>query len=262
MMNSYPDWVVLHIPHDSKVIPENILDQFVLNDKELEHELIVMTDYETKNLYLWRTKHSRIIYSPVSRLVVDIERFLDDEYELMAECGMGAIYKKTHDGKRLRRKLVNKEKISLLENYYHSHHAKLTNEVSSVLGIYDHCVILDLHSFSSKALPYEQKQDALRPDICLGFDSFHTPKQLVDCLLKSFLAEGMTQIAINTPFSGSIVPLDYYNQNDKVKSIMIEVKRSLYMDEESGEILDSFPTMARKITRACQVALKNYLLFL
>ncbi len=41
---TYPPWIVLHVPHDSMVIPETVRDQFILNDHELASELARMTD--------------------------------------------------------------------------------------------------------------------------------------------------------------------------------------------------------------------------
>ncbi|WP_394331253.1 hypothetical protein [Algoriphagus faecimaris] len=37
---------------------------------------------------------------------------------------------------------------------------------------------------------------------------------------------------MDIPYSGSIVPLDLYKKDDRLKSIMLEVNRSLYMHED------------------------------
>ncbi|NBB90740.1 MAG: hypothetical protein GVY23_05990 [Spirochaetes bacterium] len=39
----------------------------------------------------------------------------------------------------------------------------------------------------------------------------------------------------NQPFSGSLVPGRFYGVDRRVTSIMIEVRRDLYMDERTGE---------------------------
>ena len=38
------------------------------------------------------------------------------------------------------------------------------------------------------------------------------------------------EVALNQPFSGSLVPLDFYQKESKVRSIMVEVRRDLVMD--------------------------------
>ena len=41
-------------------------------------------------------------------------------------------------------------------------------------------------------------------------------------------------VRINNPYEGTLVPLEYYGKDYRVASIMIEVNRSLYMNEASG----------------------------
>jgi len=36
----YPPWVILHIPHDSSVVPSEVRSQFLLSDAELKLERI------------------------------------------------------------------------------------------------------------------------------------------------------------------------------------------------------------------------------
>ena len=74
-----------------------------------------------------------------------------------------------------------------------------------------------------------------RPDICLGTDEFHTPKPLVDELMRRFSGEGLS-IAINRPFSGALVPMRYFRKEHRVMSVMVEVNRGLYLDETTGKM--------------------------
>ncbi|NBP40398.1 MAG: hypothetical protein EBV34_18570, partial [Betaproteobacteria bacterium] len=71
----YPPWVVLHIPHDSTVIPAQVRDQFLLNDSALTLELQRMTDHFTNLLFAEPPGDAAVVRAPVSRLVVDVERF-------------------------------------------------------------------------------------------------------------------------------------------------------------------------------------------
>ncbi len=47
-------------------------------------------------------------------------------------------------------------------------------------------------------------------------------------------------VKYNEPFKGSIVPLKYLNKNKNVQSIMIEVRRDLYMNEKTGKKIRNF----------------------
>lgn len=37
----YPEWVVLHVPHDSTIIPASVRSQFLLGDSQLVAVLLV-----------------------------------------------------------------------------------------------------------------------------------------------------------------------------------------------------------------------------
>lgn len=48
-------------------------------------------------------------------------------------------------------------------------------------------------------------------------------------------------MAVNTPFAGTMVPEPFYSLQDKrVQSLMVEVNRSLYMDENNGKKRETF----------------------
>jgi N-formylglutamate deformylase len=173
-----PPWVVLHIPHNSTLIPDSVRDQFVLSDAELDDEILKMTDHYTHDLFGQGVSNSQIVAAPVSRLVVDVERFEDDALEPMSGVGMGVIYTRSHDTKTLRRPISQEERDDLVNQWYRPHHLRLSNAVENAIKCHGRCLIIDCHSFPKKALPYEKSQDANRPDICIGTEGYHTPKKL------------------------------------------------------------------------------------
>jgi N-formylglutamate amidohydrolase len=144
---------------------------------------------------------------------------------------MGAVYTKTHRFNILRHPPTEQEREALLNRFYRPHHARLEQAISSVLEQFGWCLLLDCHSFPSTPLPYELC--IARPDICIGTDQFHTPGDLAEQLAGLFRAQGFVTM-IDQPFSGSIVPLSRYQIDRRVVSVMIEVNRGLYMNEESG----------------------------
>ena len=105
-------WVILHIPHASQAIPPELRHSLTLSDAQLHAETIRMTDRFTDELFAIEDTRVRAIVFPVSRLVVDPERFLDDEKELMAASGMGVVYTKTSEGLPLRAALSSEERVS------------------------------------------------------------------------------------------------------------------------------------------------------
>ena len=209
--------VILHVPHSSTFVPDDC--QFLLSASRLAMEIEKLTDHHTHKLF--DCDGASKLAFPVSRLVVDPERFIDDPMESV---GMGVVYTHTTDGDPLRA-ISEIDRLTLIDTYYHPHHNKLTRMVDECLEKHNQCLIIDCHSFPAQPLPYEC--DLNRPDICIGTDSYHTSTELKDCLLKVFEAFGY-RVAIDSPFSGSIVPLKHYHKDQRVESVMIEVNRSLY----------------------------------
>lgn len=111
---TYPPWVVLHIPHDSTLIPDQVRPQFLLSDQEFALELKRMTDHFTHALFAESPGEALVIRATVSRLVVDVERFADDSAEPMAARGMGVVYNVTSNLTPLRRQLSPAKRDSLL----------------------------------------------------------------------------------------------------------------------------------------------------
>jgi N-formylglutamate deformylase len=118
--------VVVHIPHASVVVPSDVAADMLLTPDELEHELLVMTDRYTDELFALPALLATTVAFPVSRLVVDPERFTDDESEPMARKGMGVVYERTAAGYSLRRLPSARQRQRLLELFYEPHHRALT----------------------------------------------------------------------------------------------------------------------------------------
>ena len=250
--------LLLHDPHSSTVIPDGVRDQFVLGDAELELELLLMTDHYVDELFALPAAEAVAVRHGVSRLVCDPERFERDEDEEMAGIGMGVLYTRTHAGdpkRPLRRELSSKERRALLDASYRPHHARLERATSDALRTHDRCLIVDTHSFPQRPLPYEKsiRPEDLRwkhrPAICLGTDDFHTPLWLQAAAFDAFEAR-FGSVAFNTPFDGAIVPMRFCRRDARVCSIMVEVRRDQYMDEQTGEKLAGFDEVAALIQSA------------
>lgn len=202
--------MILHIPHSS----DNLLGRDIpLKDR------LLLTDWFTHELFDY--KEANKIIGEVSRFVIDFERFPDD-LEPMFEQGFGICYTKTLDGKDI----VVKEKEKLLK-IYETHH-KLLNEAtrkqienSNSNSVY----VVDCHSFESSLAGSDV-------DFCIGFNVHY---KVVDTL-KEFLENRGFTVGINEPYGGAIVPTEF-NNNPKVKSVMIEVNKRLYCEIKDDKVV-------------------------
>jgi N-formylglutamate deformylase len=222
--------LILHIPHNSTYIPAVCKELFIVSKVVLDREILCMTDKFTEDLF--SSPQFKNIVFPYSRLLIDVERFDDDQDEPMSQFGMGMLYTKTSQGKPLKHPL-NEEQEFTFQNIYHRHHLSLTSVVQEELDSTGYSLIIDCHSFPSQPLACDFEQATPRVDICIGSDPYHTSNELVEYLKFCFTNYGYS-VQINHPYSGTMVPMDYYQKDRRVESVMIEINRKLYMNESSG----------------------------
>lgn len=221
--------LILHIPHSSTLIP--ILDGYVSSNEKIEQEIIKLTDWYTDDLF--DSDVDNKIVAPFSRIFCDVERFADDELEIMSKVGMGVLYEKL-DSDEILRKVKPELRKKILTEYYWKHHNSLTTIVEEQLNVNGECLIVDCHSFPSTPLQKAINQNSNTPDFNIGTDSFHTPKKYIEASSTYFENLGYS-LGVDWPYSGSIVPMKYYQKEKRVNSIMLEINRKLYLNEPSNE---------------------------
>jgi len=224
----YPETILpiaAHIPHAGTVIPTAVLDQFITCPDELWRDVVSLTDWYTHELF--GLPGIAVSQTPISRIVLDLERYSDDTLEEKAAFGQGVIYTHNTLGEKIRRELSQAERQLLLDNYYRPWHLQLEMNVEQQLERWGHCLLLDCHSFPDEPFGHEDDHGIRRPDICLGIDNRNTPQWLIDSCTNLFQKRGYT-IEINFPYSGCLVPERYYGDN-RVPSIMLEINRRLYL---------------------------------
>lgn len=237
--------VILHIPHASVHIPPEERDLFVTDDAHLVQQNILWPDLHTDALYQCGDA-ARLVF-PISRLVVDPERFSDDALEPMAKKGMGALYRVDTNMNEMRPVIPDHRRKKLMDSWYWPHHNALDDMAQERLEKFGLCLIFDCHSYPSKALPYEDATQ-FRPEIGIGTDSYHTPTLLRDAMAKAFRERGY-EVGVDTPFAGALVPNRFYGRDKRVHSIMIEVRRDLYMDETTGAKNAEFDKIRADLTK-------------
>jgi N-formylglutamate amidohydrolase len=249
--------VVFHIPHASTGIPPDLVNTFLLSADDLQAEIFRLTDHYTDQLVENILPAAARVRFPVSRLVVDPERFAEDTAEPMSRMGMGAVYQRSSDGRQLRKVPSPAEREQLMRRFYAPHHQALTEAVDRALSMHDRCLLIDVHSFPSKPLPYEIDQDPQRPDICLGTDAYHTTPGLAAGAARAFEAQGLS-VELNRPFAGALVPMKYYRCDSRVSALMVEVNRRLYLDEDTAEQLGVFDLVRESLGAAIEASFQAW----
>ena len=208
--------MILHIPHSSTKID-------YIKIKDVQNNINQITDLYTDELFQYDTAGFEIIF-PYNRLVVDVERFKNDPMDYFCK---GYIYKTDVFNNTIKRDKSN----PIFEKLYDEHHRKLNNAVHEYLNFFPIAFVIDCHSFPDIPFEWEQYKFEKRPDICLGINFNNTPFEVIKLLFDYFKNHNLT-VGINNPYEGAIIPSDFEHRSDEVKTIMIEVNRSLYLDKE------------------------------
>ena len=244
--------LILHIPHSSTHIP--LFEGYLVDSMALEKEMLKLTDWYTHDLF--HSDADEMIIAGFSRIFCDPERFTDDSQEVMAQYGMGVLYEKSDAGEMIRN-VTPELKAKVLADYYWKHHGRFSAAVNNQLNLFGKVTIVDCHSFPSKPLTRALDKNPDRPDFNIGTDPFHTPKELVDLSVSFFKEAGYT-LGVDWPYKGSIVPLEHYQKNRNVSSIMLEVNRALYLKEPTNEKSESY-SQIKQITSDYIRTIKNTL---
>ena len=232
----YMKKVLINIPHSSTKLTNEFFDRLLISHEELQEQLNILTDYYTDEIF--ENKNCINLKCEYSRLICDVERFKNDEDEVMSKIGMGAVYTKTTDGKDLI-KLDDAYKNKIIEAVYDLHHALLDSFAERIIEERGECIVIDGHSFSEKWADMIGNKGPY-PDICIGYEEDFCDKAYIERFKELAKEYGLT-CKENYPFAGAIIPNKYYKTKDKrVKSIMIEINKKVYMNEETGEKTEGF----------------------
>lgn len=220
------DGLILHIPHSGTEFPW--LEGYIRSDL-IQAEVDLLTDWHSDRIF--SRAEAAVLCPAFSRVFCDVERFVPDDLEPMAARGMGFFYTHTDSGLEFRVPENTKEKVYL--EYWLPHHQTLRDLTADRLERLNRVVLIDCHTFSRQPFRRETDQDPQRPDICLGTEGRHTPDWLLEACVQVWSQAGFS-VAVNKPYSGSLVPDPWRGQDDRVLSLMVEINRRLYLRGDTG----------------------------
>lgn len=120
--------ILFHIPHSSLKIPKMFYNICIKDKNYICKSNIFLSDYLIDKLV--PNKCHKLIFK-YSRLFCDVEKFVNDNKEVMSQKGMGVIY--TKDCNNLITILNKKYKSKIIKSYYNKHHNKLDKMVTNIL---------------------------------------------------------------------------------------------------------------------------------
>ena len=204
--------IVLNIPHTSiNGVFDLKYGGWPHNQYFVNNYLNKWTDWYTDFLFSMLSEQENVstVVFPYSRFVCDAERLENDKLE---EIGQGIIYKEFGNFKR---NPMNKKQIKETMRLWERHQKQLKKHIKS-----ENTVLIDCHSFPS---------DVYNCDICIGYNNdWSYNDKIVKGIAKVFKSMGYS-VEFNKPYSNSISP----KMSFPYTSVMIEVNKRVYMDEET-----------------------------
>lgn len=221
--------IILNIPHSST----RNGDFYWKNKETIRKEITRWTDHATDILFapakVYSEKVDEVIF-PYSRFYVDAERLINDPLEMV---GQGRIYERFNGSERGE---IPIEERGRMIGLYDEHIHKLSEKIT------DNSLIIDCHSFPS---------DLADVDICIGFnDDWSKPTEMFINKVKNVFEEKGYKVGINNPYSNSITPC-----KGNYKSIMIEVNKRCYLDENTNKLKGDFYKIGNLIQKVYKTAL-------
>lgn len=209
---------IIHLPHTSFNLPDN---NFLISGDDLQRELLLSTDVEVDKIFNIPQIQNHVCH--FSRLFCDVEKLL--KYEPYDIKGRGILYTKTIDDRDLR-DFNQSIYWDIITQYYIPYHNEIYEKVSTILKNNGVVRIIDAHSFNGFDTNI---------DFSIGTDNFHTPKYLSDFVI-NFLKNKGFNVVTNKPYSGTYVPMPFFNIDVDVHSVMIEINKKLYCNINGNPI--------------------------
>ena len=175
--------------------------------------------------------------------------------EKSLQLGSGLVWRTCHpDLDMYERKLTVAEVRNRIETYYKPYHRALAERIEAMRARFDLVFHVNCHSMQSVST--EKSPDGpgkKRPDFVLGDRDGSTCAAEYTALVGDALAGMGYEVAVNAPYKGVELVRAYSDPADRRHSLQIEIKRGLYMDEQTFRPNAGFAALRTDITRLIEV---------
>ena len=136
---------------------------------------------------------------------------------------------------------------ALVNKYYNPFHESIKNQFTKLKGQKDSPVYhLDLHSMPSLGTDIHKDPGEKRAEVVIGNQSGKSAsKQFTDILVKAYKDAGF-QVSLNWPYQGGRITETYGQPLKNQHTIQVELNRSLYMNETTGQKKENFSLLQEK----------------
>jgi N-formylglutamate deformylase len=223
---------LISVPHGGTDVPPPVRPRLLLTDEELRY----YCDPATRVIFGYRDQVAAYIDTPVSRMVVDLNR---PPLPLPLRDPDGIIKLKTIDGREIWRPGQVPD-MHLIHRLLMTHYFPYHQQIDELIDRHPLLIAFDCHSMLPHGSENQKDAGKARPLICLGNNgdrkgrakkgSIATCSQEWITTLAGVFKEEFSldnEVAINNPFSGGFIANAHY-WHKGIPWIQIEINRSLY----------------------------------
>jgi N-formylglutamate deformylase len=251
--------LVLDSPHSGTIYPE-----------EFDHapaRILVRQAEDTHVATLWRAAPSfgaTLLEARFPRSFIDPNRGLDDiDPELLADRwphaiaptrktlqGIGLVWRMAGDGVPMyARKLTSAEVADRIDRYWRPYHAALDAALDARVRRFGAVWHLNCHSMPAIGDARADDPGSMRADFVLGDRDGTTCEPAFTQLVADTLRHLGYGVAINDPYKGVEIVRRHGRPAEQRHSLQLEIKRTLYMDEQTFEPTDGFLRLEADLAR-------------
>ncbi len=236
--------LLLSIPHSGEVFPEEA--------KWLKGlpEVVLMCDVDryVDRLYAATIQESGLltVTTPWHRYVVDLNRVPSDVDPTTVVGAEGAPrehrrgfhWSVTTKGDAILQAPLSAELHSqFVDRFYTPFHESLQHSAAQIKERYGVVYHLDLHSMPSIGTSEHRDPGQRRPEICLSDSKGKSSSpQFRDLAVQAFRSAGF-EVGMNWPYFGGRITEAYGRPHENHHTLQIELRRDLYMNEETKQLL-------------------------
>lgn len=253
------------IPHSGEHIPKEA-DWLKNKNKNI---LLCDVDRFVDKLYLSSIIENNIpsIYNLCHRYVLDVNRLetdinadsVQDIKNKVTDSGLssGLYWTKTTKGEPLLSQALtfNLHKY-FLDTIYYPFHQEISNYQNKFLKNFSEVYHLDLHSMPSVGTAAHKDKGELRSEIVISdFNQTSCSVTFTNLVKDSF--SKYFKVAYNWPYIGGGITKKHGKPNEHCHSIQIEIRRDLYMDEDSKDLLTDYKLIENKLKKCISTIYKS-----
>lgn len=176
-----------------------------------------------------------------------------------SDLGIGLIWRKCRPNQDIYpNKLSVNDTQKRLDTYWHPYHRCLKQLLDNTHQQFGQVWHINCHSMPSDSDALSKEGPGhRRPEFCLGDRGGTTCAPEFTQLVKATLEQLGYQVTINDPYAGVELVRAYANPGQGRHSLQVEIRRDLYMDEETFEKTPNFTRLQTHLSQLTQTLIKT-----